>query len=106
MKRLGPYHRKVITKIYWKYKSCSFNASAWFERKPWINQFSLYIYVLFLHLLFGVEEAWTRSGISNLKHCSKRAQKHEASSKDVTNKLQLETFGVANNASSLSEEHR
>ena len=36
------------------------------------------------------EEAWTKSGIIDLKHLSERIAKHEAPCVHITNKLQLQ----------------
>ena len=57
-------------------------------------------------MFFEGEEAWTKSGITDLKHLLERITKHEASFNHIYNQLQLETFGSVNILSSLNEGHR
>ena len=41
-------------------------------------------------------DAWTKSGITDLKHLSERIAKHEASYVHITNKLQLDALEIVN----------
>jgi uncharacterized protein (DUF2235 family) len=57
-------------------------------------------------LLFGGETSWTVTGITDLKHFSERARKHEASQRHIENDVKVNFFGSVNIFTQLNESYR
>ena len=57
-------------------------------------------------LLFGGDSAWTKTGIKDLVHITRKIDKHKASKSHVNNMLNLSLLGSVNIASQLDAGHK
>ena len=57
-------------------------------------------------ILFGGEQSWTKTGITDINHLSTSIKKHESSSVHLRNVLKLSLFGNVNIASQLDSAYR
>ncbi|XP_069481109.1 protein zwilch homolog isoform X1 [Ambystoma mexicanum] len=79
----------------------------WYDKKKWLcgcpSKKALFCFPC---LLFGGETAWTKKGVSDLKHLSELIKKHELCQSHLNNSLRLVMYGRVNIATQLDEGYR
>jgi hypothetical protein len=86
-----------------KNQNRSFSMS-WFDKKRWLTvSEEKKSFFCFVYVLFGGENNWTMTGIRDLKHLSKRVEKHEASAAHIENDVKFNLFGSVSILSQLNE---
>ena len=112
IKQLGPDKPDILINQQTKDRGKTYNRSysrAWYEKKKWIRGCSKRNTVFcFPCLLFrasvcpGQGDVWT-TGVSDVKHFSERAKKHESSKAHLHCSMKLAMLGQVNIAAQLDE---
>lgn len=84
----------------------SFNPE-WYNKKPWLCGCEVKNALFcFPCLLFSGEDAWTKSGFTNINKIKDKTDKHERSVKHKNNVVSLELLGKVNIKENLSEAYK
>ncbi|XP_038157042.1 zinc finger MYM-type protein 1-like [Cyprinodon tularosa] len=79
----------------------------WFSKKSWLTACTeanaLFCFPCLVFQTSGSDQAWIKTGITDLQHFSERAKKHEQSGIHMENALQLAMFGKIKISSQLDE---
>ncbi|XP_069505521.1 zinc finger MYM-type protein 1-like [Ambystoma mexicanum] len=110
VKRLGPDRPDVKIEQSAKDRGKAYTRTfsmVWYEKKTWLTgsiaKRSLFCFPC---LLFGGETAWTKTGVTDLKHLSEKTKRHESCKSHIENILQLRMLGSVNIATQLDDAYR
>ncbi|KAM4678573.1 zinc finger MYM-type protein 1-like isoform 1-T2 [Discoglossus pictus] len=76
----------------------------WYKKNDWlcgsVSRKSLYCFPC---ILFGGDAAWTKTGVTDVKHLADEMAKHETSKSHLDNRIKFEMLGQANIAVQLDQ---
>ncbi|CAH2281680.1 zinc finger MYM-type 1-like [Pelobates cultripes] len=106
LKRLGPPQPNIAILQTAKDRGKQYNRNfnpQWYKKKSWLcGSVTKSALFCFPCLLFGGDETWTKTGVTDIKHLPVKAQKHEISSSHVENCLNFSMLGTVGTGTQLN----
>ncbi len=113
MKELGPDQSNIIINQQSKDRGRQYTRSfsrTWVSNKAWLTACSdanaLFCFPCLLFQTSGSDPAWINTGMTDLKHCSEKAKKHQQTTIHMENAPRLGMLGRTNISCQLDEGYR